>query len=127
MIGANVCFTRRAVLPTVGTDSPMLSAVLVAMGGSRGVVSEVLWWRIADLQRQNRYAELVPLTDLLVTLDPASADTWVYNAWNLTYNISAAHNDDAEKWRWVKRGIELLERGLRAAPQAEPLQQAEHA
>ena len=121
LVGANVCFTRRAVLPTVGTDSPMLSAVLVAMGGSRGVVSEVLWWRIADLQRQNRYAELVPLTDLLVTLDPASADTWVYNAWNLTYNISAAHHDDAEKWRWVKRGIELLERGLRAAPQAEPI------
>lgn len=121
LVGANLCFTRRAVLPTVGTDSPMLSAALVAMGGSRGIVSEVLWWRIADLQRQNRYAELVPLTDLLVALDPASADTWVYNAWNLTYNISAAHHDDVEKWRWVKRGIELLERGLRATPRAEPI------
>ena len=121
VVGANCCFTRRAVLPTVGVDSPMLSAVLVAMGGSRGVISEVLWWRIAELQRQNRYAELVPLTDLLVALDPASADTWVYNAWNLTYNISAAHHDDAEKWRWVKRGIALLERGLRAAPQAQPV------
>ncbi len=113
---SNICFTQRAVPPTTGADSPMLSAVLVALGGCRGMISEVLWWRIADLQRQNRYAELVPLTDLLVTLEPASADAWVYNAWNLSYNISAAHQDAEEKWYWVKEGIHLLERGLRVAP-----------
>ncbi len=121
VIATNVCFTQRAVPPTTGTDSPTLSAVLVALGGCRGIISEVLWWRIADLQRQNRYAELVPLTDLLVALDPASADTWVYNAWNLSYNISAAHQDADEKWYWVKEGIALLERGLRAAPRATPI------
>lgn len=118
---ANVWCTQRAVPPTTGTDSPTLSAVVVALGGCRGMISEVLWWRISDLQRQNRYAELVPLTDLLVTLDPASADTWVYNAWNLAYNISAAHQDPAERWRWVKRGVALLERGLRATPRATPI------
>ncbi len=121
MVAANLCLTQRAVPPTLGTDSPALSATLVALGGCRGIISEVLWWRIADLQRQNRYAELVPLTDLLVTLDPASGDTWVYNAWNLSYNISAAHHDASEKWYWVKEGISLLERGLRAAPQSEPI------
>ena len=121
LVASNLLFTRRAALPTVGADTPMLSTLLVALGGSRGILSEVLWWRISDLQRKNRYAELVPLTDLLVTLDPASPDTWAYNAWNLAYNISAAHHDAAEKWRWVKRGIALLERGLRAAPQSEVL------
>ena len=118
---ANLCFTQRAVPPTTGVDSPMLSAVLVTLGGCRGIISEVLWWRIAELQKENRYAELMPLTDLLVSLDPASADTWVYNAWNLSYNISAAHHDAEEKWYWVKEGITLLERGLRAAPRAEPI------
>ena len=121
VVATNLCLTQRAVPPTLGTDSPALSATLVALGGCRGIISEGLWWRIADLQRQNRYAELVPLTDLLVTLDPASGDTWVYNAWNLSYNISAAHHDVAEKWHWVKEGILLLERGLRAAPQSEPI------
>ncbi len=113
--------TRLAVSPTVGVDSPALSTLLVALGGSRGILSEILWWRIGDLQRQNRFAELVPLTDLLVTLEPTTPDVWVFNAWNLAYNISALHQDPAERWRWVKRGFALLERGLRATPKAQPL------
>lgn len=121
MVGANRLMTRQAVLPTVGTDSPLLSAVFVAMGGARGILSEVLWWRISELQRQDRYAEVMPLTDLLVTLDPASPDTWVYNSWNLAYNISAAHHADADRWHWVKQGVVLLERGLRITPKATPI------
>lgn len=113
--------TRRAVPPTAGADSPALSALLVALGGSRGVLAEVLWWRIGDLQRQNRYAELVPLTDLLVTLEPSSPDVWAYNAWNLAYNISVMHQDPAERWRWVRRGVELLARALRHAPTSRTL------
>ena len=95
--------TRRALPPTMGADSPMLSTLLVALGGSRGIIAEVLWWRIGDLQRQNRYAELVPLTDLLVTLEPSSPDVWAYNAWNLAYNISVMHQDPEDRWRWVRR------------------------
>lgn len=113
--------TRRAVPPTSGADTPALSALLVALGGSRGVLAEILWWRIGDLQRQNRYAELVPLTDLLVTLEPSSPDVWAYNAWNLAYNISVMHQDPAERWRWVRRGIALLARGLRHAPTSQTL------
>lgn len=115
-LAAGLLLTRRAVPPTVGADSPALSAALVALGGSRGILAEILWWRIGDLQRQSRYAELVPLTDLLVTLDPSSADAWAYNAWNLAYNVSAAHQDPAERWRWVRKGLDLLTRGLGFAP-----------
>lgn len=113
--------TRRAVPPAAGTDSPALSTLLVALGGSRGILAEVLWWRIGDLQRQNRYAELVPLTDLLVTLEPSSPDVWAYNAWNLAYNISVMHQDPAERWRWVRRGVGLLARALRHAPTSQTL------
>ena len=118
-LAAGLLCTRRAVPPTVGADSPALSALLVALGGARGVIAEILWWRIGDLQRQGRFAELVPLTDLLVTLDPSSPDAWAYNAWNLAYNVSVAHSDPAERWRWVRRGLDLLARGLRADPTSE--------
>lgn len=118
-LASGLLLTRRAVPEAVGADSPALSALFVALGGARGVLSEILWWRIGDLQRQGRFAELVPLTDLLVTLDPASPDAWAYNAWNLAYNVSAAHYEPAERWRWVRRGLALLERGLRADPASE--------
>ena len=113
--------TRLAVSPTVGVDSPALSVLLVALGGSRGILSEILWWRIGDLQRQNRYAELVPLTDLLVTLEPSSPDVWIFNAWNLAYNVSVMHQESEERWRWVCRGVALIRRGLRHAPASQPL------
>ena len=108
--------TRQALPSSGGEDTAALTALSVALGGTRGILSEILWWRIGDLQKQARYAELLPLTDFLVTLDPDSPDTWVYNAWNLAYNLSAIHQDPDEKWRWVRRGIELIARGLRRLP-----------
>lgn len=113
--------TRFAVPPSVGVDAPFYSAVLMVLGGSRGIIAEILWWRIGDLQKQNRFAELVPLTDLLVALEPSSADARAYNAWNLAYNISVAHQDPAERWQWVCKGLDLLERGLDIAPTSEVL------
>lgn len=117
-LAASFCVTRLAVPPTVAVASPALATVMVALGGSRGILAEILWWRLADLQQQSRYAEMLPLTELLVTLEPTSADAWAYNAWNLAYNLSAAHRDPAEKWRWVKRGVGLLERGLGVMPRS---------
>ncbi len=116
-----VCFTRRAMPPTVGVDSPAVATTLVMLGGSRGILAEVLWWRISELQSQRRYAELVPLTDLLVTLEPTSEEAWAYNAHNLAYNISVAHEAPAERWEWVKRGIALLDRALRIQPTSQKL------
>lgn len=113
--------TRFAVPPSVGVDAPLYSAVLMVLGGSRGILAEILWWRIGDLQKQNRFAELVPLTDLLVALEPSSADARAYNAWNLAYNISVAHQDPAERWQWVSKGLDLLDRGLAIAPTSEVL------
>lgn len=113
--------TQRAVPPSVGVDTPVYSAVLMVLGGSRGILAEILWWRIGDLQKQNRFAELVPLTDLLVALEPSSADARAYNAWNLAYNISVAHQDPEERWQWVSRGLDLLAHGLDILPTSEVL------
>ena len=110
--------TQQSAPAAIGVASPALSVLMVALGGSRGILAEILWWRLADLQQQSRFAEMVPLTELLVTLEPSSADAWAYNAWNLAYNISAAHRDAAEKWRWVKRGVALVARGLEAMPRS---------
>lgn len=118
---ASLSVTRLALPPTAGVDAPFYSALLVVLGGSRGILAEILWWRIGDLQKKNRYAELVPLTDLLVALEPSSADARAYNAWNLAYNISVAHQDPEERWQWVCKGLDLLDRGLDIDPTSEIL------
>ncbi len=122
-VGSIVFCTRRAVPPTVGVDSPAVATLSVMLGGSRGILAEILWWRISDLQYEHRYVELLPLTELLVTLEPTSEDAWIYNAWNLAYNISVAHTAPEERWEWVKRGLSLLDRALRIQPTSQALLQ----
>ena len=113
---------RRGNMPEayVGYTSdvpPALTFVMAGLGGFRGIVSEVLWFRVNRLQEEGRYLELVQLADWLTILDPHAAEAWVYNAWNLAYNVSVMMIRDEDRLRWVLNGIALLrDEGLRFNP-----------
>ncbi len=111
-------FTRRAAPPTMGEAMTRYSALSIALSGSRGILAEILWWRIDELQRQHRTAELTVLTEWLMMLEPTSPEVRAFNAWNLAYNLSVTTSDPAEKWQWVKRGIGLLQAGVALVPQS---------
>jgi hypothetical protein len=114
--------SRRAGLPEAyagyTTDvPPALTFVMVGLGGFRGIVSEVLWFRVNRLQEEGRYLELVQLADWITMLDPHAAEAWSYNAWNLAYNVSIMMVREEDRLRWVQNGIELLrDQGLRFNP-----------
>ena len=96
---------------------PALTFVMAGLGGFRGIVSEMLWFRVNRLQEEGRYLELVQLADWLTRLDPHAAEAWVYNAWNLSYNVSIMMVRDEDRLRWVRNGIALLrDDGLRFNP-----------
>ncbi|MBP5509385.1 MAG: hypothetical protein J6Z49_00535 [Kiritimatiellae bacterium] len=104
---------RRAGLPEAyagytANEPPALSFILAGLGGFRGIASEVLWFRAERLQDEGRYMELVQLSDWLTRLEPHAAETWVYMAWNLAYNISAMYTRPEDRLRWVKNGVLLL-------------------
>lgn len=87
---------------------PALNLVMVGLGGFRGLVAEALWFRVSRLQMEGRYLELVQLADWITLLDPKASEGWVFNAWNLAYNISVMMNRPEDRWRWVQNGIALL-------------------
>jgi hypothetical protein len=101
---------------------PMLAFTTVALGGFRGLISNYLWMRANDLQLDDKYFEAAQLADWITDLEPHFATVWVFQAWNMAYNISVkfkenAPGDFSDRWRWVQRGIELLrDRGLRYNP-----------
>jgi hypothetical protein len=77
----------------------------------------VLWIRANDLQEEDKFFEMMQLSDWITKLEPYFVQVWVVQAWNMTYNISVKFNDPADRWRWVKAGIELLrDQGLRYNP-----------
>ncbi len=96
---------------------PMLAFTTVALGGFRGLISNVLWMRANDLQQDDKFFEAAQLADWITDLEPHFSQVWLFQAWNMAYNISIKFKDFPDRWRWVERGIELLrDDGLRYNP-----------
>jgi hypothetical protein len=97
---------------------PMLVFTTVALGGFRGLISNYLWMRADDLQQDDKYFEAAQLASWITDLEPHLPVVWVFQAWNMAYNISVkfkenAPGDYSDRWRWINNGIELLrDKGL---------------
>ena len=98
---------------------PLLAFTTVALGGFRGLISNYLWIRSNDLQLDDKFFEAVQLADWITDLEPHFAQVWIFEAWNMAFNISVKFKDPSDRWRWVNQGIELLrDRALRYNPDA---------
>ncbi|MCS7090080.1 MAG: hypothetical protein RMN51_04405 [Verrucomicrobiota bacterium] len=92
---------------------PLLAFVTVALGGFRGLISNVLWVRMMELQEQDKFFEMKQLADWITKLEPHFVQVWAVQAWNMAYNISVKFKETEfgvypDRWRWVKAGFELL-------------------
>ena len=96
---------------------PALAFTTVALGGFRGLISNLLWVRAIKLQEQGNYFEMVSLADWIAKLQPDNGMVWAVQAWNMTYNISTQFSDHQDRWLWVKSGMDLLrDQGIRYNP-----------
>jgi len=96
---------------------PILAFTTVALGGFRGLISNMLWTRAGQLQEEDKFFEMAQLSDWITKLEPHFSQVWVHEAWNMAYNISVKFKDFPDRWRWVENGIELLrDEGLKYNP-----------
>jgi hypothetical protein len=107
---------------TLDNAPPMLAFTTVALGGFRGLISNLLWMRASDLQQDDKFFEAVQLADWITKLEPYYSQVWLFQGWNMAYNISVKFKDFPDRWRWVSRGITLLrDDGLRFNPNDVPI------
>jgi hypothetical protein len=103
---------------TLENAPPVLVFTTVALGGFRGLISNYLWMRADELQQEDKYFEAAQLASWITDLEPRLPVVWVFQAWNMAYNISVkfkenAPGDYSDRWRWINNGIELLrDKGL---------------
>lgn len=96
---------------------PLIAFTTVALGGFSTLIADALWFRITALQEEGRYFELVQLSDWITKLEPHCADIWAFHAWNMAYNVSVIMPYPEDRWRWVRKGIELMrDEGIRYNP-----------
>ncbi|NLF93599.1 MAG: hypothetical protein GX564_06895 [Oligosphaeraceae bacterium] len=87
---------------------PLVAFTSVALGGFRGLVGDWLWLRSSKMQDEGKYFEMVQLADWIVKLQPRFTGSHAFLAWNMAYNVSVTFTSFEDRWRWVKRGIELI-------------------
>ncbi len=92
---------------------PMLTFTTVALGGFSGLISNFLWIRANDLQQDDKFFEAAQLANWITDLEPHFSQVWVFQGWNMAYNISVKFKDFPDRWRWVENGFSLLrDKGL---------------
>ena len=112
------------VEPLTGTEGmpPHVALVTAALGTFRGLAVDVLWARADHLQTEGEYFEAQTLSQWITALQPRFDRVWGFQAWNLSYNISAATQAPTERWGWVHRGISLLrDQGIPLNPRSPEL------
>jgi len=95
---------------------PLVAFSTVALGGFRGIIADLLWFRAIALQEEGKYFEMVQLASWIMKLQPKSTASAAYLGWNMAYNISVTYSLPEDRWRWVNKGIELYLEALQYNP-----------
>src|ERR1041384_4884895 len=80
---------------------PVLAFTTVALGGFRGLISNMLWIRATELQDEDKFFEMAQLADWITKLEPHFVQVWLVPAWNMAYNISVKFKDFSDRRNWV--------------------------
>jgi hypothetical protein len=87
--------------------------VQVVSTGMRGFAVCVLWMGVIEEQKRHEWPEMKLLVDSLTTLQPHLIRPWLFQSWNLAYNVSVISDQSADQYFYVTEGMDLLARGER--------------
>jgi hypothetical protein len=81
--------------------------------GSRGWATCVVWTEALDAQKKNQWNELELWVRTMTKLQPHFITPWIFQSWNLAYNVSVESDRVNDKYFYIARGLELLSEGER--------------
>ncbi len=89
------------------------SAVRLMMTGSRGIAVTLLWYNAMDKQKRGEWHELELLVKSITKLQPYFITPWLYQSWNISFNVAVECDKPRDKYYYISRGLELLSEGER--------------
>jgi hypothetical protein len=98
---------------TQGDPDLVGSIIRLVLTGSRGAAVTFLWQEAIEKQKRNEWSELEFIVRSLTKLQPHFLTPWLFQSWNLSYNVSVEADRVKDKYFYISRGIELLAQGER--------------
>jgi hypothetical protein len=92
----------------------------------RGIIADMLWMRAIRMEEMGRSYEIIALLDGILQMQPHFTSVWAFQARVLVFDFGSAleNPDPAEAYRWIRKGIEVLEEGARRNPTSHVLDYA---
>ena len=88
----------------------------VLLGSFRGVLVDLLWIRGIARHEEKKFYELLAINNMIAKLQPHFPAVWIFQAWNMCYNIAFEWESPENKWRWIKAGLDFAEKGAARNP-----------
>jgi hypothetical protein len=87
------------------------SALRLTLSGMRGVAATSMWLAAIDKQKRHEWNELEVIVESLTRLQPRFTSPWLFQSWNLSFNVAVECDRPRDKYYYITRGITLLARG----------------
>ncbi len=89
------------------------SALRLLLTGSRGLATTVLWDQANKMMMKHQWNELELVVKSITKLQPYFITPWMFQSWNLAFNVAVECDRPRDKYYYVSRGVELLAEGER--------------
>ncbi|HRU05060.1 MAG TPA: hypothetical protein P5137_04700 [Candidatus Brocadiia bacterium] len=111
--------TAMGELTGEGAQRPEIVLLRHMLGGFKVIAIDIVWLRANKLIIDKQFWELHQLYDWIGKLAPRLEEVWVFNGWNMAYNIVAEISDPEGRWSWIARAIEWMrDEGLKYNPRS---------
>ena len=107
--------SRRLELRELEEGEPDLTgeAVRLAMTGVRGFVVTYTWLTAIEQQKRNDFHKFEQSIKAVTTLQPHFITPWIFQSWNVAYNVSVEMQSLGDMYFYIARGIDLGAEGER--------------
>jgi hypothetical protein len=83
---------------SLGDVEFLSSALQLSLSGSRGAVVCYLWWEAEEKKKKHEWNQLEQRVRVLVKLQPHFIAPWLFQSWNLAYNVSVEFDRVKDKY-----------------------------
>lgn len=99
--------------PNEGEAEITGSTVRLLLTGSRGIAVTALWLSAIDKQKRNDFHEFQWRVKAVTKLQPNFITPWIFQSWNIAYNVSVEMHGSGDMYYYIVEGIKLLAEGER--------------
>ncbi|MBX9790600.1 MAG: hypothetical protein K2Y37_16910 [Pirellulales bacterium] len=96
----------------LGDIDPVSETMKLATLGMRGPAANLLWTKALYYQKIKDFTNLSATLEQITKLQPNFIRVWIFQGWNLSYNVSVEFDDYRDRYFWVIRGVRFTQEGL---------------